>query len=70
MRDPNRIDETLGKLSEFWHHYPDLRFWQVLNYMLEFLPEDKKGRDPFFWEEHTWNEILDTANEKARMFKK
>jgi len=30
MRDPNRIDEVLGALREYWVAHPDMRLGQIL----------------------------------------
>ena len=57
MRDLARIDIFLNKLRELWFKYPDLRFWQLLNILN--MPEKYQGRDPFFFEEDEWIEIID-----------
>jgi len=30
MRNPDRIDETLEVLAEYWKKYPDLRLGQII----------------------------------------
>lgn len=56
MRDPRRIYKVLYKLQEYWSQFPDMRFFQMLQ-SLE-IPEDLKGRDPFFWEDDVWEKII------------
>jgi len=58
MRDPKRIDEITKLINSAWKQYPDFRFWQIINYMFNFIPDDKKETDPFFWEEDVWKEIF------------
>lgn len=57
MRDINRIYTFLNKLTELWIKCPDLRFWQLLNIFN--IPEKYQDRDPFFFEEEEWIEIID-----------
>ena len=58
MRNPKRIDEITELINCAWKQYPDFRFWQIINYMFNFVPENKKETDPFFWEEDIWKEIF------------
>lgn len=56
MRDPKRIYVVTGKLAELWAHVPDYRFWQVIQALK--IPEELAKRDPFFWEDDVWLEII------------
>lgn len=55
MRDPKRINETLEKLRVLWELNPDLRFFQLISWIAEY---GYGYRDPFFWEEDKWNELI------------
>lgn len=59
MRDINRIDKATALINEAWKTVPDFRLWQFINFMFEFIPENKIGTDPFFWEEDTFIETLE-----------
>jgi len=54
MRDPERIDNITQKINEIWHHYPDLRFWQLLSCI-----DWEKSGDLFYLEDSKVEEILD-----------
>lgn len=56
MRNTERIDRVLDKVSKLWHIYPDMRFGQLLeNYVFE----DKENM--FFDEDDVSESKLDYA---------
>ena len=71
MRDPNRIGPMVDALEEYWRAHPDLRFWQVVEFMRTRLTQDqcpgsKKGWvqldpdfDPFYVEDEKTAKVLD-----------
>ena len=59
MRNPERIQEVLKELEEFWKQNPDWRLGQVisnLNY------ETMGGNDPFYLEDTDLLELLKQKN--------
>ena len=58
MRGAERIGKITELIKEAWETVPDLRFWQFLVLVSEYLPDDKKGKDPFFFEEDVWADAL------------
>lgn len=63
MRDVARIFPFCDKLALCWRNFPDLRFIQMLNLLLE---ADESGTDPFFWEEEKWLELIKKTEEKYK----
>ena len=59
MRDPNRIDDFLKKLGEYWKRVPDWRFGQLVMNFLSFI-----GRDPFYLEDDKMEELIAEYEEK------
>lgn len=57
-RDPERIKPFLKKLRAVWKKHPDMRFWQLLQW-IEHKAHEKYGGDVFFYEEDRTEEILD-----------
>lgn len=51
MRNPNRIDELLQILGEYWHRNPDLRLGQIVVNL-------SCGRDPYHVEDDTLQDRL------------
>jgi len=64
MRDEKRIDIITDKLNKFWHKFPDMRFWQLLLFLLEVTPEEKRGTDTFHWEDDVTEKMLDKMLEE------
>ena len=58
MRDVERIGKITELIKEAWETVPDLRLWQFLLLVLKYLPDEKKGIDPFFFEEDVWTDAL------------
>lgn len=47
-RDPERIDEILDELEEYWKDNPDLRLGQIISN----LSKERRGdSDPFYMED-------------------
>lgn len=57
MRDKERIDLFLNKLSELWQKIPDLRFAQVYT-VLSLQASEKFGKDIFYMEEEDVIELI------------
>jgi len=60
MRDTQRIDRILEKISRLWHKYPDMRFWQLLVN----IPWKYRG-DMFFIEDDRTEAAIDEILEKG-----
>lgn len=46
MRDINRIPMVLSAVEQLWKQYPDMRFFQFMNYMQELVNAyNRKGPD-------------------------
>ena len=58
MRDPNRIAPMLEQIQAYWLAHPDLRFWQVVEFMRTRL-SDCPDFDPFYTEDEKTAELLD-----------
>ena len=54
MRDPNRIDDFLKKLGEYWKRVPDWRFGQLIENLKRY-----DDSDWFFGEEEDFLRMLD-----------
>lgn len=61
MRDPNRIQEVLKELEEFWKQVPDWRLGQVIS---NFSYELMGNNDPFYMEDKDLLTTLKQKNEK------
>ena len=64
MRDIKRIEPIMNKVKDFWEKHQDLRFSQMLDYLISLCYEanGNDGSDIFFWEEDKWSELLDKVN--------
>lgn len=62
MRNPERIDKLTELINRIWHHYPDLRFWQIIN-ILKF-PKELIGKDLFYVEDDVWETIFQNTLDK------
>jgi len=62
MRDPNRIDEVLGALREYWVAHPDMRLGQILVNLIG----AKFAADIFYVEDDTLLERFKEENRKER----
>jgi len=60
MRDPNRIDEVLEALREYWVAHPDMRLGQILVNLIR----AKFAADIFYVEDDTLLERLKEENRK------
>lgn len=60
MRDPNRIDEVLGALREYWVAHPDMRLGQILVNLIG----AKFAVDIFYVEDDVLLERLKEENRK------
>ena len=56
MRDPARIEKTLGLIRSIWYRYPDLRFFQMVEYVKSIV--EKNGADAFYVEDDLLPDIL------------
>lgn len=59
MRDIDRIDPFMARLTELWKTFPDLRFGQLVTNFLSFI-----GRDPFYLEDDEMEELVAKYQEK------
>lgn len=58
-RDPDRIDDILEQLEDYWEDHPDLRLGQIVSNIAQ-----KEGvDDPFFIEDE---ELLEGLKDKNR----
>jgi hypothetical protein len=55
MRDAERIDPVLSKISAIWKKYPDLRLGQLI---VNLLPSNFRS-DPFYVEDEWWIAEID-----------
>lgn len=60
MRDKKRIPETLDLINKIWSKYPDLRFFQLLDYLVHEYAKDKQisSVDVFNLEDTNFIEFL------------
>lgn len=59
MRDVNRIDPFMARLTDLWKTVPDWRFGQLVMNFLSFI-----GRDPFYLEDYKMEELIAEFKEK------
>lgn len=59
MRDIDRIDPFMARLTELWKIVPDWRFGQLVMNFLSFI-----GRDPFYLEDDKMEELIAEYEEK------
>lgn len=67
MRPVERIRPILKEVEFFWEKNPDLRFFQMIQLLVDRCWEAEDGDkrfDPFFWEEDKWLKLLEKVNEK------
>lgn len=62
MRNPERIQEVLKELEEFWKQVPDWRLGQVIS---NFSYELMGNNDPFYMEDDKLLELLQSKNKKV-----
>lgn len=62
MRDINRINPFLEKISELWKLYPDLRFAQVVN----MITRSGGWSDMFYVEDDRVLEVIDKLIEYGK----
>lgn len=60
MRNPNRIYPLCNRLASLWTLYPDLRFGQLIQLLVEY-----DDSDPFFWEDDKWDQAIKYLQEQA-----
>lgn len=60
MRDPERIDDVLAELEEYWKEHPDLRLAQIIGNISQARGH---GRDPYHMEDDEVLETLKKHNE-------
>jgi hypothetical protein len=58
MREKDRIKPLLAELEKFWEGKPDLRFWQVI----EYLSKSTGKKDPFFIEDDYTKRLIEALN--------
>lgn len=58
MRDPKRIDPMIEQLRAYWLARPDLRFWQVVEFMRTRLSECPDF-DPFYVNDEQTAQVLE-----------
>jgi uncharacterized protein YihD (DUF1040 family) len=54
MRDVNRIKPLLQELEKLWLKKPDLRFWQIV----EYVSKSTGKKDPFYIEDDVTERLL------------
>lgn len=64
MRDPNRIHYFIEQLRAYWLTHPDLRFWQVVEFMRTRLSECPDF-DPFYVEDEKTLKVLERMNQNV-----
>lgn len=71
-RDPERIDDVLDELEQYWRDHPDLRLAQIVvnAYQTEWNPRDHLEDDPynsspFYMEDDTLLHYLEKKNDHA-----
>ena len=62
MRNPERIQEVLKELEEFWKQVPDWRLGQVIS---NFSYELMGNNDPFYMEDDKLLELIQSKNKKV-----
>lgn len=60
-RDPDRIDEVLEELEEYWKENPDLRLGQIIVNMSRLMRYDT---DPFYIEDDELKMRLEEINDR------
>lgn len=56
MRDPKRIEKVLAQLRSVWYQYPDMRFFQLVEFLKSKM--DDKSFDTFYLEDDKLSEFL------------
>ena len=64
MRDVKRIAILLDKFKELWLLYPDLRFVQLIYFIV--ADSDFAMMDSFFVEEDRWFKAIQNSIDKAK----
>lgn len=59
MRDPERIDEVLDELEEYWKDHPDLRLGQIIGN----IAQESGFDDAYYMEDGTVIRYLERENE-------
>ena len=62
MRDPKRIAPMIEQLRAYWMSHPDLRFWQVVEFMRTRL-SGCPDFDPFYVSDEKTMEVLERMNQ-------
>jgi len=57
MRDPNRIYEVIAEVQRVWAKYPDMRFCQLMDNLLNMYYNETQS-DPFYLEDVAFVEWL------------
>jgi len=57
-RDPDRIDEVLEEVEEYWKEHPDLRLGQIIVNIAE-----RNVVDPFYIEDDELKSALEERND-------
>lgn len=60
FRNPKRIDPIIKEIVRYWTIHPELRFWQMMSVMHNFIL--KQPRDIFYVEDSTTLEMLKRIN--------
>jgi hypothetical protein len=59
MRDKKRIKPFLKELEELWKENPDMRFFQLITMVMQYLPPC----DPFYCEESDWKRAFEKCRD-------
>jgi len=61
MRDPKRIDVIMKMIADLWYCYPDLRFFQLVEFIknqIDGAEIDLSGKNFFYYEDDRLKEEL------------
>jgi uncharacterized protein YihD (DUF1040 family) len=61
MRDIKRIPKVLSVIESFWGLYPDMRFFQFIEYIESMVKEELKKEDLFYLED---DQLIEFLNKK------
>jgi uncharacterized protein YihD (DUF1040 family) len=67
MRDINRIDKVTNMIKLLWLSYPDLRFFQLIEMIVEKSVHVKQSEDLFYLEDDKLIEVMGKMFESERL---
>lgn len=68
MRDINRIEPIMAKITALWKLYPDYRYGQLMSRVFGEMNKEYGIKDMFFPEEEKWSKVLDIMIKQQRDF--